>query len=210
MRETFGAINPILSQFSSWFDEEYMIGSNHDGRLAKATNGELDIGMLLGASNIQYSPYEFLFLETSKRGLIRVSHPQNFSATPVALGQQLYDVSPVKAHQVLAHTHIQQSGWTKDGLFEVHSLGTCRDAQRSQYKAISVNKFHEWTNGFLVVQNGYFQQLSFKGTDWKALLGKEPYALSPFAEEAASKSYPHLDSALRCKTEPHPHLGSSS
>jgi hypothetical protein len=86
-----------------------------------------------------------------------------------------------KAHFVVSHTHIDQSGFSKDGVYEMHAIGTCRDANRTQYKSTSQNTHHQWSPSFLRMRGGFFTHLHVWGTDWRAELG-ELYAYSPFAD----------------------------
>lgn len=144
---------------AAWFTEIIIVEGNHDDRIARKTGGEVYLGMFLrDAKFVRYSRYSYLYMRTSQRGLIKLVHPENFSSTPVALGQQFYDVergprfdpfnpfkTAEKCHFVLAHTHIDQSGYSKDGVYEVHAMGTCRDATRTQYKNKGQNKHHQWS-----------------------------------------------------------------
>lgn len=145
--------------------------------------------------SVYYSRYPYLYLKTSKRGLVKGVHPENFSKTPVALAQPFYDVEhgpyfdPLrpfetmqKAHFVVSHTHIDQSGYSKDGVYEMHAIGTCRDPNRTQYKATSQNNHHQWSPSFLKMKRGYFTHLHVWGTNWEEELG-ELFFSSPFAAE---------------------------
>jgi hypothetical protein len=144
----------ILAQFAQWFDEIVIIAGNHDDRIARKTGGEVHLGMLIPDELAKYSRCSYAYIETRKRGLIKVVHPDNFSSTPVALGQQFYDVeygpyfdeaNPFetlrKCHFVISHTHIDQSGWSKDRIHEIHAIGTCRDRRRTAYIAKGQNKY---------------------------------------------------------------------
>jgi len=182
LREVLGGVNDIIGDFDTWFDEGYLIGSNHDKRLNKATNGELDIGMLLHSKKLRYSNYDWLRINTSKRGSIRVVHPTPFSNNPIQLGRAFYDSSPIKEDFIVAHCHLEEWGWTKDGLHQVNALGTCRDPLRTQYKMISVNKHFQWNSGFLVLKDGYYERMSLNATNWRKVLGDELYKLSPLYE----------------------------
>lgn len=169
-----GMANQLLAQFGQHFDDIHCISGNHDERLGKKTGGELWIRMLLDNTKTTYYKYRYMFIETS-RGSVKVLHPENFSSTPVALGRDLHDVEPRKSHIVLGHTHIQQSGFSKDGEYEIHALGCMRNPQKTQYKQLGANKHFQWQQGFLMVREGYFYPLTRKGTNWKMLLGEDLY-----------------------------------
>jgi hypothetical protein len=166
-------VQTVLKAFRTHFTTILVLEGNHDDRIARATGGEIHLGMFLN-DLVQYSRYPYLWIESS-RGWIKVVHPQNFSQDPITLGQNLYNVEPRKSHLILGHCHRQQSGYSPDGQYEIHALGTLRDPSRTRYKAISANKFRQWDQGFLMIRNGYFYPFTRYGTDWMYLLGKEPY-----------------------------------
>jgi hypothetical protein len=109
-----------------------------------------------------------------------IMHQENFSNTPVALGQQIYrsengpdpDDNPVDCHLVLTHTHLMQTGFTPDNRREIISLGCLRNPRKTKYKQYSKNRHFEWNQGFLMIKGGYFYPLSRKGTNWLAHLGE--------------------------------------
>jgi|GEM_PF-1393726 len=186
--------NDIFFDLGRWFDETHIIEGNHDDRIARATGGNVHLGMMLRNERVRYSRYSYLYMRTSERGLIKVVHPQNFSSDPVTLGQQLYDVErgpefdPMrpfetmeKSHFILFHTHRDQQGMSKDGVYEIHSVGTGRDERRTQYKRKAVNKHRQWDSSFIAVKNGYIDHLRIIGTNWREELG-DLYDISPLAQ----------------------------
>lgn len=137
-----------LHELARWFEEIDITEGNHDDRVARKTKGEVHLGMFLEGTIARYSRYSYLYMETMHRGLIKVVHPDNFSANPVTLGQEFYNVErgpyfdqlrPLetmrKCHFVVGHCHRQQSGMSPDGVYEIHSSGTLRDATRTAYKS---------------------------------------------------------------------------
>jgi hypothetical protein len=173
-----------LNELSRWFSRTVVIEGNHDIRIAKATQGELHLGMLLKyATKVEYSRYEYCYVE-GPRGITRVIHPRNFAQDPITLGQQLYAVeqgprfdplNPFGTHQkchiVVAHCHRQQAAMSPDGVYEIHSLGTLRHPHKVQYAQKSAVKLRKWDTGFLVIQNGFFCPMKLNGTDWIRELG---------------------------------------
>lgn len=169
--DSIDLVSALLLQFEKWFTEIVLIEGNHDDRVARATKGQVHLGMFLKETSVRYSRYEYLWLNTS-RGPVKVVHPSaHFSSDPVVLGQQLYNVEPRKSHYVIAHCHRQQSGWSPDGSFEIHALGTGRDDTKTKYKATKASKHKQWDSSFLMINEGYFTDLSLKGTNWRRFLG---------------------------------------
>ncbi len=131
---------------------------------------------------IEFTHYSYCYMETS-RGMVSLIHPVNYSVNPVGLAQQLYSTengpyfdpsdpnSRVdRCHIVVAHTHLQGWGWSKDGTRECHALGTLRDPVRTQYKNKHKSKLPTWIQGFLMVKHGYFYPLNRHSTDWSQFL----------------------------------------
>ena len=180
----------ILNQFGQHFNRIVILEGNHDDRIARKTAGEVYLGMLIPGDVAQYTRYSYVYIQTSKRGLIKCVHPDNFSKTPIKLGQEYYatEVGPTfdredpfntvkKCHFVISHTHIDQSGWSPDSVYEVHAIGTCRDPQKTAYKNKGQGRHHQWSPSFLMIKNGYFHHKHLWGTDWEQELQgprKEP------------------------------------
>lgn len=164
----------ILKMFFNQFTEIFLIQGNHDDRVSRKTGGMIDLGMFLEQTGAKYSQYAYMYLMT-KRGPVYICHPKNYSANSAALGQKLYNVttspSNEKCHIVLGHTHQAQTGFSPDGLREIVALGCMRDPAKTKYISLSTTTHHQWSQGFLMIKNGFFHPLTRKGTDWEWLLG---------------------------------------
>jgi hypothetical protein len=160
----------LLAEYGKWFDDIYILEGNHDDRIARATKGEIDLGMFLEYTGAKYSRYSYMWVDTS-RGPVRVIHPRNFSQYPITLAAKLYNKHPRKAHMVMAHCHRREDGWTEDGAYEIHCLGTGRDKDRTKYKMLRVANFCEWDASFLMVKRGFFYPLDLNASDWQELWG---------------------------------------
>lgn len=186
----------VLQRLADWFDEIYIVEGNHDDRIARKTGGEVHFGMFIprDMTQVKYSRYSYMYMRTTSRGLIKFVHPDNYSNTPVKLGQDFYDVevgpnfdpanpfkTVEKCHFVISHTHIDQAGWTKDSVYEVHAIGTCRDKRHTAYVNKGQAKFHQWSPSFLVIQDGHFEHMHLWGTNWEKELG-DIYTHSPLAK----------------------------
>ncbi len=181
----------ILERFCTWFDHIIIDEGNHDDRINRATGGEVWIAMLLSEARIraeahdcviEFTHYSYCYLETS-RGMVLVLHPVNYSINPVGLAQQYYftENGPYydpadpnsrvdRCHIVMAHTHIQGWGMSRDNTREMHALGTLRDPLRTQYKSKRKSKLPNWTQGFLMIRDGYFYPLNRHTTNWAEIL----------------------------------------
>lgn len=172
-RRVIDSTKKLLVEYLKVFSRIFIIEGNHDDRIARRTQGEVDLGMFLDMPNVTYSRYRYMWLRTA-RGYYYISHPQNYSASSVALGQRLYNthVAPdgSKAHIVLAHTHQAQEGFSPDGTRRIFALGTARDKEKTRYKATGSNSMPEWSQSFLLIEDGYGDMLYRHDTNWKRVL----------------------------------------
>lgn len=175
-------ITRILAEYERWFTRIIMIEGNHDDRIARTTKGQVHLGMFLGKTKVEYSRYAFMHMITS-RGLVWIVHPSSFSGDPLVLGQKLYSVQPEKGHWVVAHCHRRQDGWSPDGAYEIHALGTGRDSEHTKYKATKINTHKQWDSSFLCIQGGYHYPLDLRSTNWQRELG----AIYPYYQRYLSR-----------------------
>lgn len=172
-RSSVELLKEVLRAFNKQFDNIYYISGNHDRRAARMTSGEIDLGhFLTDLDFVHYSAYSKMWVKT-RRGWVFIPHQVNFSKNPVTIGQDLYKNKARKGHHIIPHCHRQQSGRTEDDAYEIHAIGTCRDARRTQYRQMTVTKHAEWNVGFLMIRNAYFYPMTLKGTDWHFWLGEE-------------------------------------
>lgn len=149
---------------------------NHDDRVARATKGQVHLGMFLEMAGLPYSQYSYAFLETS-RGPVKMIHPASYSKDSLKLAQELYNVTTTddgrKAHIVIAHTHQAQSGGSPDKLRECHALGCLRHPYRTQYLRTNTSKLPPWDQGFLMIKDGHFYPIVIGRTDLSHFLPRE-------------------------------------
>lgn len=158
-----------FTDFKEVYSNQHVTPGNHDDRFAKAVGGALWLGDLFDIPGVTFNRYPFALINTC-RGLVRVTHPQNFSENAIGLGQKLYAKLPIPSHLVIAHTHQNQRGWSKNGVHEIIVLGCMRDPNKTHYKSIVDNTYGEWNPGFAMMKNGYFYQFGLFSTDWKSVL----------------------------------------
>lgn len=180
-------LRKLVHTYAQWFDRQWVTEGNHDQGLSKATNGQIHVGWLLEGLPIEYSRFPYMYIELEERGIVKCLHPGNFSGNPVTLAQQYYNVErgpyfperPTKTHFIIGHCHRAQSGWSPDGLYEMHASGMMRDDMRTAYKMRSPKKYAQWDAGYVICINGFFYNRTLRGTDWKTVLG-DLYQYSPF------------------------------
>lgn len=168
--DSIGITKQIFNEFD-FIPNQYFISGNHDDRMARATSGAAWFGMFFPEykERITFSRYPFMYINTS-RGLVKVTHPKQFSENAINLGRNLINKNKIKSHIIMAHTHQGQRGHSKDGQHEIIALGCMRCPTKTQYKSIVDNTFGEWQPGFAFMKEGYFYMLNQYTTNWKAVL----------------------------------------
>lgn len=168
---TFGSVVRLAKDMLRWMLEDFetvsMIRGNHDDRVAKATKGQVHLGMFLEDLGITYSQHDHLYL-TTKRGTVKVIHPRQYSGDSLKLGQRFYNVTEhngEKCHIVIAHTHQAQLGKSPDKLRDIVALGCLRDPRRTKYLQRNSATFAGWDQGFLMIKDGYFHPIVLGQTD---------------------------------------------
>lgn len=149
------------------FDTIKMSVGNHDARLAKTLAGQVNFGDLLRnlpADQFEYINNRKVIIDTS-RGPVWVIHP-NGGGQAAKVAQDWYNNHVPKGHIVMPHFHVQCDTTTSDGQYEIHAIGTGRDSDLTEYKALGAWRGRAWDSSFLIIRNGYFYPFNLKNTDW--------------------------------------------
>jgi hypothetical protein len=188
-------VRVLLHELGQWFtDGIYIVSGNHDERIARTTGGAVHLGMLIYNAPAKYDQHAYMYLRTS-RGMVKCVHPKNFSSDPVRLGQELYDVEQgalydhrkpretmQKCHFIVSHCHRAQWGFSKDGAYEIHAIGTARNPDKTKYLKQHTTKHRQWNQSFVAIQDGYIDHLAVNATNWRRELG-DLYEQSPMAND---------------------------
>lgn len=161
----------LLTVYKSWFtDGVYVISGNHDDRVARKTGGQVVMSMLLDSVGVDVSIYTYMYMfMPSVKEWVYIAHPYNYSKNSQDLARKIYNVTtapdgydnftgePIqdydelrdgpntaKCHVVVGHTHLQQEGWSEDGLYRCVALGTMRNPKKTAYMRRHATKFPKW------------------------------------------------------------------
>jgi hypothetical protein len=174
----FGILNRLIRLLLECFDEIYYVSGNHDQRIAKVTNGQVHMGLLLQhfGGRVHFSQYRRMYLKTS-RGTIGLFHQSNFSANGLSLSRKMYNVEPgfdgkKLSAIVVAHIHHWSCGKSDDNLAGCYSLGCARAPERTQYLNETPSTHSQWSQGFMRIQNGFIHNYDLHETDWDEVLGE--------------------------------------
>jgi len=169
-KQILATAQTIINQLAIWFTQIVLIAGNHDERIAKTTNAGIDLGMLLKHPNFHYSRYSYLWL-TTPFGDVRILHTKQYRKNPLSLAQDILDKSPRKGHIVIAHPHIYAQGYSRDGRYQMHCLGTGRDPNRTAYLQLDETTHPTWNSSFLKIADGELIPLFTRDTNWRRELG---------------------------------------
>lgn len=156
------ATKTMLRKMSNWYTKGvWILEGNHDDRPARATNGEIHLGMFLeDLEGVDYNRYLDLWVKTSK-GYVYVVHPRQYRANSLSLAEAIWKptiapdgTKPVAI--VVGHTHQAKTGYSPDGKCRFFALGCVRDLKRTQYIHISGRAYPKWVNSILMIRNGHF------------------------------------------------------
>jgi len=171
LAETLEYVREVVAWFGSQFENQYLIGSNHDDRFNLALGGGLNVGHLV--PDLTYVPHDFCYVKTTNKGLVKIVHPDSYSKTPITMLHQFYNaeqgpyfdpLSPTstlqKCHFVCAHTHITSFNYSADGSHKLISIGTMRDPKKTQYYMHAQTGLPKWTNSFAIISKGDLQLIT--------------------------------------------------
>jgi len=159
-----------LIQLAIWFTI-WVLPGNHGNMVARETNAKVTEKMLLLKAPVNYTYSPKIFLQTAN-GLIRVTHPKNYSKNPLTVMRQIYNTNPPHCDLVIGHLHQDAHGWSEDGEHELFSLGCVRDPERTPY-LMETTIYPQWQFSALAVLPGTNEYMSYNpATNYRRVLGK--------------------------------------
>lgn len=172
-----GMLKKLIEIFLLWFERIDCCSGNHDQRIAKATGGQVHLGMLFErfGCRVSFSRYRKLYIKTH-RGYVACYHQANFSDNGLNVGRKMYEKENwQRSHPyavVITHIHHWTCGKSKDDLCEIYSLGASRDPELTQYINETPTTHAQWSQSMLVMQDGFFENLERYSTNWRRVLGE--------------------------------------
>lgn len=151
-RQDLELLKSAINIFIKEFDTVTYITGNHERRLARQTNGELNIGMLLSMVDINYSDYTYCEVTSGGKEFI-ICHPEDYSRTPLAVPLKLAAIH--HKNILCGHTHRLASGFDVSGKYIVAEGGFLRDPKRTLYKSMKLTSHPAWNAGFTILVGGH-------------------------------------------------------
>lgn len=171
----------LAEQMMQWlltkFKRVWWQRGNHDDRVAKGLNGQVNLGLLLRRlpeDRFTFIDRRKVCIETS-RGKVWSIHP-NGGGDAAKVAQDFYNKMPIeqKGHIVMPHFHVQVDTSTSDGSFEIHCIGCGRDKKKTEYLAAGAWRGRQWDESFIIIKDGWFYPFNMKNTNfdfYRQLLG---------------------------------------
>lgn len=163
-------VNRILSISEDTFDDSRYIISNHDNRMFKRLFGKGNVNdvwrLAYGPSILErVTEHSFIDLVSGDRTW-RIGHPDTARMIP---GTNPRDLSNKYKgyHIALAHGHQTAVVPDASGNYRCVEIGGMMLPESHAYKMRRLNKYPEWTPGFMIIIDGYEYLFQKKHTDWR-------------------------------------------
>lgn len=181
-QQSITILKNLLKELTGMNVRSNIFMGNHDWRLAKKTDGELYLGMFIDSEDHVVSPYANSYLSFNDGSFANVIHPVNYSADPVRLAQEFYNVergpsfdpfNPKKTSSkgdiILAHTHRFQRGLSPDGIYDMIGLPAANDPALTEYINMQPAKNKKSDQGFLLVWDRHYYPIIHPFTNWDVI-----------------------------------------
>jgi len=170
LTKDFQSAEKLLSILFEWFDRIDWSFGNHDERLSKLFNFQLEpseFGRLITdqvGKKLFISSHPFMILEN--KGKWRLTHPKNFSIITARVPTKLAD--KYRCSVLGAHGHHLGFCFDSSGRDIAADLGCLTDYEKTYYVMYNDTTHPRWNKGFAMVRNGCYYQFSAnpKATDW--------------------------------------------
>jgi hypothetical protein len=149
----------LMDEVLDWFEDVRCILGNHDSRCIKALEGAVqpeDIMAALcsklgGDPHVHWSVYGHCVIE-SETGPWRITHPKNYSRTPMAVGRKL--AAKYLQHIVGFHAHATSIGFDESGRYIVAGVGCMADVTKLPYHMLVDSTHPQMNQGFAALKHG--------------------------------------------------------
>lgn len=144
------AVDSIKLFLNSFDTVDYIVG-NHEQRLARQNNGQIDVSFYFSELDMQYSNYKFCELTSGEKEIL-ICHPEDYSRVPLAVPRRLATV--YHKNILCGHTHRLALGKCDAGKYWIAEGGHARSPERTLYKAMKVASYPMWNAGFTIIIDG--------------------------------------------------------
>jgi Icc-related predicted phosphoesterase len=151
------AARAIVQEWVSEFDHVYFLAGNHDRRVSRRTDGELDIRDLvdfLSVSAAKFTPSLFGYCALESNGTIwRITHAKQYSVNRLTVAGEL--ALKFQSNVITFHEHHQAIGWDRFGRYCIINGGSLVRQDEMAYAVLDDTKYPNWNTGFVMIRDGY-------------------------------------------------------
>lgn len=161
----------VMKALFQHFDWAVIVPGNHDQRLAKKLDKQLDLQLLVNAAmgrdwprcKVQVTNLDYCYVQDDWL----VGHPSHYSGLG---GKTPSELADVWGRNVISfHNHVVGMSQSKTGQYLGIDAGHMTDPAQHYYQFRRMTKFARWTAGFVVLSNGFPCVYTERWTDWKSL-----------------------------------------
>lgn len=194
----------MLNILFDWFDEVYWCFGNHDDRLTRLFNFQLqptEFGKLITDQinkKLFISSHPYMMLNNGSPW--RLTHPKNFSVMTNRVPTKLSE--KYRCNVLGAHGHHQGISFDTSGRDLCGDLGCLTDYEKTHYVMFKDTTHPIWNMGFGMIRNGTYYMFSanHKATDWDFWLGKD-FLLKEGMFLNEQDKVMQLDKSVKAKSE---------
>jgi len=165
----FEAARNVIGLWSITFDEIYMVIGNHEERLLKTLQGQVQVQDIMSIVNAQLpigkvkaTVRDALRVKTSQ-GMYLVAHGGSYRKNPLSVANEI--AQKEQAHVILHHEHHAAMGMDIYNRYFVVNNGGLFDRDKMAYVMLKTKAMASMSQAFTMVRRGY-PYLFGKWTDW--------------------------------------------
>jgi len=153
-----------LIQCLKVFDRIYITSGNHEDRLLKMMEGQLEqhtfFKMITNDERVTVSPYPFCTVN----GTWKVVHPKNYGDRGGHVPTDLAD--KYDSNIISGHNHQWGVQASRNGRFVGADQGMAGDPEKIEYHQKNITKNRAWQQGFSMIYRNHLYLFNLKFTDW--------------------------------------------
>jgi predicted phosphodiesterase len=146
----------LMQEWAAIFDRIFLLSGNHDRRVSRRTDGEMDISDLadflsISANILTPSILGYATLESGGVSW-RVTHAKEYSINRLTVAGEL--ALKFQSHVIAFHEHHQAIGWDRFGRYVIVNGGSLVRQDDMAYCSLDDTKRPVWNTGFVMVREG--------------------------------------------------------
>jgi predicted phosphodiesterase len=146
----------LMQEWAAIFDRIFLLSGNHDRRVSRRTDGEMDITDLadfLSVSAEILTPSILGYAALESGGISwRVTHAKEYSINRLTVAGEL--ALKFQTNIVSFHEHHQAIGWDRFGRYVIVNGGSLVRQNDMAYCSLDDTKRPVWNTGFVMIRDG--------------------------------------------------------